>query len=163
MPFLMSEKSVFQLELNWFNRKSKEFVQYTYTDIPILWKSENLLVSFLNYLLIWLCQVLLARHGIEFPDQGLNMGLLHWECGVLATRLPGKSLGGSFNIKEVHDHSCFHWSTEEKMQKHLVAGSGDPGCSGAARSVGLDSCLWPWGRHGIFSTEQRQSFPNCLI
>ena len=108
MPFLMSEKSVFQLELNWFNRKSKEFVQYTYTDIPILWKSENLLVSFLNYLLIWLCQVLLARHGIEFPDQGLNMGLLHWECGVLATRLPGKSLGGSFNIKEVHDLSCFH-------------------------------------------------------
>ena len=54
MPFLMSEKSLFQLELNWFNRKCKEFFQYTYTDTPILWKSENLLMSCLNYLFIYL-------------------------------------------------------------------------------------------------------------
>ena len=29
--------------------------------------------------------------GIQFPDQGLNPGPLHWERGVLATGSPGKS------------------------------------------------------------------------
>ena len=27
-----------------------------------------------------------------YPDQGLNPGPLHWECRVLATGLPGRSL-----------------------------------------------------------------------
>ena len=27
-----------------------------------------------------------------FPDQGFNLGPLHWECGVLATGSPGMSL-----------------------------------------------------------------------
>ena len=27
----------------------------------------------------------------QFPDQGLNLGPLHWECGVLATGPLGKS------------------------------------------------------------------------
>ena len=30
--------------------------------------------------------------GSSSPDQGLNMGPLHWEHGVLATGSPGKSL-----------------------------------------------------------------------
>ena len=30
--------------------------------------------------------------GIEFPDQGLNLGPLHWELRVLTTGPPGKSL-----------------------------------------------------------------------
>ena len=29
--------------------------------------------------------------GIQFPDQGLNLGPLHWEHGVLAIGLPVKS------------------------------------------------------------------------
>ena len=29
--------------------------------------------------------------GIQFPDQGLNLGPLHWEHGVLATGPPGKT------------------------------------------------------------------------
>ena len=29
---------------------------------------------------------------IQFPDQGSNPGPLHWECGVLPTGPPGKSL-----------------------------------------------------------------------
>ena len=29
-----------------------------------------------------LCQVLVAACGISFPDQGSNLGLLHWEHGV---------------------------------------------------------------------------------
>ena len=45
-----------------------------------------------NCLFIWLCQVLVAAHGIQFPDQGLNPSPLHWELGVLATGPPGKSL-----------------------------------------------------------------------
>ena len=30
--------------------------------------------------------------AIEFSDQGSNLGPLHWECGVLLTGPPGKSL-----------------------------------------------------------------------
>ena len=29
--------------------------------------------------------------GIQFPEQGLNPGPLHWECGVLVTGRAGKS------------------------------------------------------------------------
>ena len=35
---------------------------------------------------------LVATYGIQFPDQGSNLGTLHWESGVLATGPPGKSL-----------------------------------------------------------------------
>ena len=31
-----------------------------------------------------------------FPDQGSNPGPLHWECGVLTTGPPGKSLYSIF-------------------------------------------------------------------
>ena len=34
--------------------------------------------------------------GIQFPDQGLNPGHPHWECGVLSTAPPGKSQNISF-------------------------------------------------------------------
>ena len=37
------------------------------------------------------CKLLLATCGTYFPDQGLNLGPLLWECGVLATGPPGKS------------------------------------------------------------------------
>ena len=33
-------------------------------------------------MLIWLCLGFVVVCGIEFPDQGLNPGPLHWECGV---------------------------------------------------------------------------------
>ena len=36
-------------------------------------------------------EFLVAACGILFPGQGLNLGPLHWECGVLATAPPGKS------------------------------------------------------------------------
>ena len=35
---------------------------------------------------------LIVACGIWFPDQGLNLGPLHWECRVLATGSPGMSL-----------------------------------------------------------------------
>ena len=58
-------------------------------------------IYFIYYLLIWLHQVqlqqegsliFLAACGIQFPDQGLNPGPLHWECRVLVTEPAGKSL-----------------------------------------------------------------------
>ena len=42
-------------------------------------------------LFIWLCQVLAAACGIQFPVQGSNLGPLLWEHRVLATGPPGKS------------------------------------------------------------------------
>ena len=41
---------------------------------------------------MWLSWVLVVTCGIQFPYQGANLGPLHWECGVLATGPPGKSL-----------------------------------------------------------------------
>lgn len=35
---------------------------------------------------------LVATYGIQFPDQGSNLGILHWESGVLATGQSGNSL-----------------------------------------------------------------------
>ena len=41
--------------------------------------------------LVVACELLVAACGIYFPNQGLNLGPLHWECRVLATGPPGKS------------------------------------------------------------------------
>ena len=38
------------------------------------------------------CKLLVAACGIQFPDQGLNLGPLHWERGVLLSGPPGKPL-----------------------------------------------------------------------
>ena len=48
-----------------------------------LWHSGFLAVAFIR---------LVAACGIWFPAQGSNTGPLHWECRVLATGPPGKSL-----------------------------------------------------------------------
>ena len=37
------------------------------------------------------CKLLVVAYGIPFPNQGLNLGSLHWENGVLATGPPGNS------------------------------------------------------------------------
>ena len=37
------------------------------------------------------CELLVVACGIWFPDQGLNLGHLHWEQAVLTTGPPGKS------------------------------------------------------------------------
>ena len=36
--------------------------------------------------------------GSQFPNQGSNPGPLHWECRVLTTVPPGKSLGRGFVV-----------------------------------------------------------------
>ena len=45
----------------------------------------------LRHVLVVVCKPLVGTCGIQFPDQGLNLGALHWECRVLATGPPGKS------------------------------------------------------------------------
>ena len=54
------------------------------------------LLFFLNYLFIWLHEVLVTALGILFPEQGLNPGPLHWKHRVLATEPPGKSFDWVF-------------------------------------------------------------------
>ena len=41
--------------------------------------------------LVMVCQLLSAACGIQFPDQGLNLGPLHWELRVPATGPPERS------------------------------------------------------------------------
>ena len=44
-------------------------------------------------------KLLVVPCGIKFPHQESNLGSPHWECGVLATEPPGKSLNSVF-LKE---------------------------------------------------------------
>ena len=67
--------------------------------ILILSFYKNNCFSFFFTLFIWLHWVFITAHrilvaacGIQLPDQGLNLGLQHQECRVLATEPPGKSL-----------------------------------------------------------------------
>ena len=55
-----------------------------------------LLLLFLMYPFVWLRWVLVAACEIEFPDQGWNLGPLHWEHKVLAIGPPVKSLNVIF-------------------------------------------------------------------
>ena len=41
--------------------------------------------------LVVVCKPSVAACGIQFPDQGLDLGPLHWECGVIAIGPPEKS------------------------------------------------------------------------
>ena len=47
---------------------------------------------FINISLVVACDLLVVAYGILLPDQGLYLGPLHWEYGVLATGPTGKSL-----------------------------------------------------------------------
>ena len=55
--------------------------------------------SFFFFLLMFIYLAVLGlSSGMQdlVPDQGSNPGPLHWECGVLTTGPPGKSLHQSF-------------------------------------------------------------------
>ena len=54
--------------------------------------------------LVVACERLVAACGIQFPDQGLNLGPLQWELRVLATGPGVKSL--SFFVLKMDD--SFH-------------------------------------------------------
>ena len=48
------------------------------------------------YVFIWLYPVFVVARGIQFPDDGSNLGPLHWQHDVLATGPPGRSLFYTF-------------------------------------------------------------------
>ena len=83
-----------------FQQNPEEFrdkAQYKITGLKIIRKEfylgQNLILVILPclFLFLQLLQVLVVAYRIQFPDQGLNLGPLHWEPGVLATGPPGKS------------------------------------------------------------------------
>ena len=49
---------------------------------------------------IAVCKFLVVACGIQYPDQGSNLSLLHWDLGVLATGWPGKS------YSQIYNHIC---------------------------------------------------------
>ena len=75
--------------------------------------------------------------GIQFPDQGLNPGPLHWELRVLTTVPPGKSLGQLLMNKI--------WSTGFRVPKSI-----------SDLSVGINVT----GQNVVFS---QNSFSNFLL
>ena len=58
--------------------------------------------------------LIVAACGIQFPEQGSNLGLSHWEYRVLATGPPGKSCGFAFcglgsliSANQLIENQCF--------------------------------------------------------
>ena len=49
------------------------------------WKNNFYCLINKIFFFIWLCRVLVVTCGIKFPDQGSNLGSLHWELRILAT------------------------------------------------------------------------------
>ena len=41
--------------------------------------------------LVVVCKLSVAACGTQFPDQGVDLGPLHWECGVIAIGPPENS------------------------------------------------------------------------
>ena len=85
---------------------------------PQIWaRSETAYIAFfflvllknvtIIYLFICLCRVLVEVCGIYLPDQGWNLGPLHWQRRVLATGPPGKSLNATsfFNFRKMKQNS----------------------------------------------------------
>ena len=71
--------------------KRRDWVIYRHVSVLSQMKKNHFRhILFLKYLFIWLCWVLASAGRIYFPDQGWNLGSLHWEHGVLASGQQGK-------------------------------------------------------------------------
>ena len=68
--------------------------------------SENI-CHFWVFYFIWLLQVLVVACDIQFPDQGLNLGPLHWELRVLVTGPPAMLLE-VFSLVQLSDNCLLH-------------------------------------------------------
>ena len=80
------------------------------------------------------CRLLAVACGIQFPNQGLNLGPLHWERGVLATRPPGKSPFGTLNIQtsqllKLLLWDCYHVTSLVHLVSSLSSLAGESGAS----------------------------------
>ena len=93
-----------------------------------MWVVANTQESFLSflkkYLFIWLCQVLLivTAYGIYFLEQGLNLGSLHWEHGVLDIEPPGNFLESFsfFAIMVVAFYIIWIWNQSSQFNSKLI-------------------------------------------
>ena len=59
---------------------------------------------------MWYVNSLVVAWEIEFLNQEWNPGSLHWECGVLVTGPPGKSLQNSLPLTACNMR-CSPWAT----------------------------------------------------
>ena len=53
--------------------------------------------------LVAACKLVVGAGGFQFPDEGSNLGFLHWEHRVLATKPRSPALGAQ---------SLSHWTTQ---------------------------------------------------
>ena len=72
------------------------------------------------YLFIWLQQVSVAACMIQFPDQGWNLGPLHWEHKVLAIGPPGKSPQIFLSCLQKNLHLHKHLYLDAMYLKYLL-------------------------------------------
>ena len=84
------------------------------------------------------CELLAVACGIQFPDQGLNPGPLHWEVRVLATGPPGTFAVVSFIVEKNSDPgkeivSRWRWRWTEH-----VSWISEGGCRWLAKWPGTD-------------------------
>ena len=96
---------------------------------------SSIINIFYMYLFIWLQQVLVATCaiflvaacGIQFPDQGQNLGPLHWEHKVLATGPLGKSPKIFLSCLQKNLHLHKHLYLDAIYLKYLLIRMKDPG------------------------------------
>ena len=117
-------------------------------------------LSIYFYLCIWLhlvfvvacgvfvvaCRLLAVACGIQFPNQGLNLGPLHWERRALATRPPGKSPFGTLNIQtsqllKLLLWDCYHVTSLVHLISSLSSLAGEGGAS--LICLCYTECLYP--------------------
>ena len=84
---------LFPFHLNVYSKfVSQAYVTFFLRHFPLSsFFFKNNLFIWLRWVLVAVCQLFVAVCGIQFPGQGLNLGPLSWQHGILATRPPGKS------------------------------------------------------------------------
>ena len=87
-------------------RRSYYFLICIYLFVPALSCSTQGLPYLLRHVvsIVVAHELLVAACGIQFPDQGSNLGPLHWERWVLATGPPGRS-----PVAPLEGHSRILW------------------------------------------------------
>ena len=109
LPYNIFMEKIPRRKANAFGvKKPKEFLSFLQgTEQNLINQKKLCLFVCLKYLFIYLAALglscgmqesLVVAHGIQFPDQGSNLGPLHWALKVLATGPPGKSWKLCFSL-----------------------------------------------------------------
>ena len=100
-----------------------------------------------SLIFLWHVESLAGVCGISFPDQGLKPRPLQWDCRVLATGPPGKSLHGFLRVhlgRSLGPVLANH-SRERGLAMRLEAGPR----SSAGRPLKVPQLLSPQGSRGL--------------